>query len=34
MQYAAATKSHGGIIFLDPHGHIGIAHNTPRIAWA
>jgi len=25
---------HGGIILLDTHGHFGIAHNTPRMAWA
>lgn len=25
---------HGGIILLDPSGRIGIAHNTPRMAWA
>jgi beta-aspartyl-peptidase (threonine type) len=25
---------HGGIIVLNPQGHIGIAHNTPRMAWA
>jgi beta-aspartyl-peptidase (threonine type) len=24
---------HGGIILLGPAGHIGIAHNTPRMAW-
>jgi len=24
----------GGIIVLNPEGHIGIAHNTPRMAWA
>ena len=28
------VKGHGGIIVLDPVGHIGIAHNTPRMAWA
>src|ERR1700736_1974933 len=27
-------NGHGGIIVLDPQGHIGIAHNTPRMAWA
>ncbi len=27
-------NGHGGIIVLDPEGHIGIAHNTPRMAWA
>jgi L-asparaginase / beta-aspartyl-peptidase len=25
---------HGGIILLDARGHFGIAHNTPRMAWA
>ena len=28
------VNGHGGIIVLDPHGHFGIAHNTPRMAWA
>jgi len=28
------VKGHGGIILLDPEGRFGIAHNTPRIAWA
>jgi len=27
-------NGHGGIIVLNPQGHIGIAHNTPRMAWA
>ena len=27
-------NGHGGIIVLDPSGHFGIAHNTPRMAWA
>ena len=27
-------NGHGGIILLNPEGHIGIAHNTPRMAWA
>jgi beta-aspartyl-peptidase (threonine type) len=27
-------NGHGGIIVLHPAGHIGIAHNTPRMAWA
>ena len=26
-------KGHGGLIVLDAHGHYGIAHNTPRMAW-
>ncbi len=26
-------KGHGGIILLAPDGRIGIAHNTPRMAW-
>jgi beta-aspartyl-peptidase (threonine type) len=25
---------HGGIILLDAKGRLGIAHNTPRMAWA
>jgi beta-aspartyl-peptidase (threonine type) len=24
---------HGGIILLGPDGQIGLAHNTPRMAW-
>src|SRR5579871_444311 len=28
------VNGHGGIIVLDPQGHFGIAHNTPRMAWA
>lgn len=27
-------NGHGGIIVLDPRGNFGIAHNTPRMAWA
>jgi beta-aspartyl-peptidase (threonine type) len=27
-------NGHGGIIVLDAQGHFGIAHNTPRMAWA
>jgi L-asparaginase / beta-aspartyl-peptidase len=27
-------KGHGGIILLDRQGRIGIAHNTPKMAWA
>jgi beta-aspartyl-peptidase (threonine type) len=27
-------NGHGGMIILDPHGRYGIAHNTPRMAWA
>jgi beta-aspartyl-peptidase (threonine type) len=27
-------NGHGGIILLDAHGRFGIAHNTPRMAWA
>jgi beta-aspartyl-peptidase (threonine type) len=27
-------NGHGGIILLDSQGHFGIAHNTPRMAWA
>jgi beta-aspartyl-peptidase (threonine type) len=28
------VNGHGGIILLDAHGKFGIAHNTPRMAWA
>ena len=28
------VNGHGGIIVLNAQGHIGIAHNTPRMAWA
>jgi beta-aspartyl-peptidase (threonine type) len=24
---------HGGVILLGPDGQIGLAHNTPRMAW-
>ena len=27
-------QGHGGIILLDCPGRVGIAHNTPRMAWA
>src|SRR5271157_3874597 len=27
-------NGHGGVILLDRRGRIGIAHNTPRMAWA
>jgi beta-aspartyl-peptidase (threonine type) len=27
-------RGHGGIILLGPDGRFGIAHNTPRMAWA
>ena len=27
-------NGHGGIILLDAKGRFGIAHNTPRMAWA
>jgi beta-aspartyl-peptidase (threonine type) len=27
-------KGHGGMILLDAHGRFGIAHNTPKMAWA
>ncbi len=30
----ARLKGHGGIIIVDARGRIGIAHNTPRMAWA
>jgi len=28
------VSGHGGIILLDARGRFGIAHNTPRMAWA
>jgi beta-aspartyl-peptidase (threonine type) len=28
------VNGHGGIIVLNARGQIGIAHNTPRMAWA
>ena len=28
------VNGHGGIILLDGKGRFGIAHNTPRMAWA
>jgi beta-aspartyl-peptidase (threonine type) len=28
------VNGHGGIIVLNPAGHFGISHNTPRMAWA
>ena len=28
------VNGHGGIIVLNTEGHIGIAHTTPRMAWA
>ena len=28
------VSGHGGIIVLSREGHLGIAHNTPRMAWA
>jgi beta-aspartyl-peptidase (threonine type) len=30
----ARLDGHGGIIMVDARGRIGIAHNTPRMAWA
>jgi len=27
-------QGHGGIILIDRRGRIGVAHNTPRMAWA
>ena len=30
----ARVSGHGGIILLDARGRFGIAHNTPRMAWA
>jgi beta-aspartyl-peptidase (threonine type) len=29
----ARLHGHGGIILLDARGGMGIAHNTPRMAW-
>jgi L-asparaginase / beta-aspartyl-peptidase len=35
LQYMKVRlKGHGGMILLDPSGNYGIAHNTPRMAWA
>ena len=35
MNYLQArVQGHGGIILLDARGRFGIAHNTPRMAWA
>jgi beta-aspartyl-peptidase (threonine type) len=35
MQYLhRRLKGHGGMILLDARGRFGIAHNTPRMAWA
>jgi len=28
------VNGHGGIILLDAAGRFGVAHNTPRMAWA
>ena len=28
------VQGHGGIILLDAQGRVGMAHNTPRMAWA
>lgn len=30
----ARLNGHGGIIMVDTRGRIGLAHNTPRMAWA
>jgi beta-aspartyl-peptidase (threonine type) len=30
----ARLNGHGGMILLDAQGHFGLAHNTPRMAWA
>src|SRR5438270_11119969 len=30
----ARLNGHGGMILLDRQGRVGIAHNTPRMAWA
>ena len=29
----ARLGGHGGIILLGPDGQLGLAHNTPRMAW-
>jgi beta-aspartyl-peptidase (threonine type) len=29
----ARLGGHGGVILLGPTGEIGLAHNTPRMAW-
>ena len=29
----ARLNGHGGIIIVDTRGRIGLAHNTPRMAW-
>ena len=35
MNYLKArVNGHGGIILLDAQGQFGLAHNTPRMAWA
>jgi beta-aspartyl-peptidase (threonine type) len=35
IQYLRARlNGHGGMILLNQRGHFGIAHNTPRMAWA
>lgn len=28
------VNGHGGMILLDARGRYGVAHNTPRMAWA
>ena len=30
----ARVNGHGGMILLDARGRFGVAHNTPRMAWA
>ena len=30
----ARLNGHGGMIMVDTRGRIGLAHNTPRMAWA
>ena len=30
----ARLNGHGGIIIVDAKGRIGLAHNTPRMAWS
>jgi beta-aspartyl-peptidase (threonine type) len=29
----ARLGGHGGVILMSPDGEVGLAHNTPRMAW-
>ena len=31
---SSRVNGHGGMILLDARGRYGVAHNTPRMAWA